>query len=75
MFWCSNCLNVSTRPRITFNKKGFCNACQWAEEKKFINWTKRQQLFKKILPKKKTINMIVLFLLAVEKMVLMLLIQ
>ncbi len=53
MFWCSNCLNVSTRPRITFNKKGFCNACQWAEEKKFINWTKRQQLFKKILPKKK----------------------
>ena len=34
MFWCKNCLNTSTRPRITFDKNGICNACQWAIEKK-----------------------------------------
>ena len=34
IFWCKNCLNASTRPRITFDKRGYCNACQWAEEKK-----------------------------------------
>ena len=34
IFWCSVCLNTSTRPRITFNDKGICNACLWTEEKK-----------------------------------------
>ena len=52
IFWCKNCLNASTRPRITFDKNGFCNACQWAEEKKKINWKKRQALLKKIFSKK-----------------------
>ena len=33
-FWCKNCLNMSTRPRITFDKRGWCNACQWMEDKK-----------------------------------------
>ena len=46
-------MNASTRPRITFDKNGFCNACQWAEEKKTINWKKRQSLLKKIFSKKK----------------------
>ena len=53
MFWCKNCLNTSTRPRITFDKKGFCNACQWVVEKKKINWSKRQSTLKKIFSKKK----------------------
>ncbi len=52
MFWCKNCLNTSTRPRITFDKKGLCNACQWAREKKKINWKSRQSLLKKIFKKK-----------------------
>ena len=52
MFWCKNCLNTSTRPRITFDKKGLCNACQWAREKKKINWKSRQSLLKKIFNKK-----------------------
>ena len=34
MYWCKNCLNTSTRPRITFDERGWCNACQWSEEKK-----------------------------------------
>ena len=37
IFWCNNCLNMSTRPRITFDHRGWCNACQWMEEKK--KWT------------------------------------
>ena len=41
IFWCSVCLNTSTRPRITFNNKGICNACLWTEEKKKINWDSR----------------------------------
>ena len=34
VFWCKNCLNMSTRPRIEFDNKCWCNACQWSEEKK-----------------------------------------
>ena len=34
IFWCKSCLNMSTRPRITFDKDGRCNACTWSEEKK-----------------------------------------
>lgn len=49
IFWCKNCLNMSTRPRISFDERGFCNACQWSEEKKILNWKKRQQFLKKIL--------------------------
>ena len=43
LFWCKNCLNMSTRPRISFDDKGWCNACQWMEEKKKINWKKRRK--------------------------------
>lgn len=39
----------STRPRITFNEQGICNACQWAEEKKTINWDERGSELKTIL--------------------------
>ena len=35
LFWCKSCLNNSLRPRITFDEKGWCNACQWMIEKKF----------------------------------------
>ena len=34
IFWCKNCVTMSTRPRITFDERGFCSACQWSEEKK-----------------------------------------
>lgn len=43
IFWCKNCLNMSTRPRISFDEKGWCNACQWMEEKKTLNWAERQK--------------------------------
>ena len=40
--WCSNCLTMSTRPRITFDSRGWCNACVWTEKKKALDWKARQ---------------------------------
>lgn len=56
IFWCKNCLNMSTRPRITFDERGFCNACQWAEEKKRMDWTPRQKELKELLNKYRSYN-------------------
>ena len=39
--WCTNCLNMSTRPRISFDHRGWCNACQWMETKKSLDWRAR----------------------------------
>ena len=49
--WCSNCLNMSTRPRIEFDERGWCNACQWGEEKKHLDWEARQNELTTILEK------------------------
>lgn len=51
--WCKNCLNASTRPRITFDERGWCNACQWMEEKKTIDWNKRQEQLVSLIDKHK----------------------
>lgn len=42
---------MSTRPRIAFDARGFCNACQWMEQKKVINWSERQLKFEQLLNK------------------------
>ena len=49
IFWCSTCLAMSTRNRISFDKKLRCNACQWAEEKKKLNWDTRKKYLLEIL--------------------------
>ena len=54
--WCSKCLSMSTRPRITFDKNGVCNACQWSQNKKILNWKERISKLKKILDKEKSKN-------------------
>src|SRR3990167_9651370 len=43
IFWCNHCLNMSTRPRISFDERGWCNACQWMEEKKTLDWGVREK--------------------------------
>ena len=43
IFWCKNCLNMSTRPRITFDSRNWCNACQWTEEKTTMDWRPREK--------------------------------
>lgn len=49
--WCSQCLSMSTRPRITFDERGWCNACRWMERKKSLNWTSRQTELEQLLDK------------------------
>ena len=49
VFWCNNCLNMSTRPRISFDSRGWCNACQWMEEKKTLDWGPRQKELEALL--------------------------
>lgn len=56
IFWCKNCLNMSTRNRISFDEKGWCNACQWMEEKTSVNWSKRIKEFKEIIKSQKRSN-------------------
>lgn len=41
--WCSNCLTMSTRPRISFDERGWCNACIWKEKKKTLDWGERRK--------------------------------
>src|SRR5258708_22952671 len=41
LFRCKNCVMLSTRPRVEFDSRGWCNACAWAEEKKTIDWGER----------------------------------
>lgn len=54
IFWCKNCLNMSTRPRISFNENGWCNACQWMEEKKVMDWAPRKKQLDELLKKNKS---------------------
>lgn len=51
IFWCASCLNMSTRPRIEFDARGFCNACRWSEEKKTLDWGRRQEELQALLDK------------------------
>ena len=56
VFWCSHCLNMSTRPRISFDSRGWCNACQWMEEKKTLDWSPRQKELEAVLDKYRSRN-------------------
>jgi len=49
--WCTNCLTMSTRPRITFDARGWCNACVWSEKKRTLNWDERQVELESLLDK------------------------
>jgi len=49
--WCSSCLSMSTRPRITFDERGFCNACRWMEKKEFVDWSYREKQLTDLLDK------------------------
>ncbi len=49
--WCSNCMAMSTRPRISFDDRGWCNACVWMEMKKSLDWESRSLELKNLLDK------------------------
>lgn len=56
LFWCSSCLNMSTRNRIEFDEHGRCNACVWSEEKENFNWSGRQDELQNLFKKHKNKN-------------------
>ena len=50
--FCKKCTMSNQRPRITFNKKGICSACQFSEfKKKKINWKIREEHLLRMLDK------------------------
>jgi len=55
MHICKKCIQPDTRPKIFF-KDGICGACLWEEEKKGIDWEKREKELQDIadLAKKKS---------------------
>ncbi len=55
-FRCKNCVMVSTRPRISFDSKGYCSACQWTEKKKNIDWKIREKKLRNLINKHKKSN-------------------
>lgn len=54
--YCTSCLMPHTRPRITFQPDGECNACYWAKEKKTINWKERWQKLESLCDKYRNKN-------------------
>lgn len=53
IFWCSTCLNPSTRPRLEFNSHGRCSACLWHDLKPSIDWVARQEQLHELLSQAK----------------------
>ncbi len=45
---------MSTRPRISFDENGNCNACTWVKEKKKINWDSRKKELIELIKKTKS---------------------
>lgn len=48
---CSTCLALETRPRISFDEEGRCNACVWAAQKKTLDWGSRNDELLRLLEK------------------------
>ncbi len=42
---------MSTRPRITFDERGWCNACRWMEKKLTLDWASREKELETLLDK------------------------
>lgn len=52
VFYCKRCVVSNQRPRITFDEKGICSACRYAERKRQeINWGERENELKALLGK------------------------
>ena len=47
---------MSTRPRIEFDDRGWCNACQWMEQKGSMDWEPRKQELIRLLDRFRSKN-------------------
>jgi len=54
MKYCKKCVTPDTRPRVSLDENGVCNACRYAEKKKTINWDARKKEFESILNKSRS---------------------
>jgi len=50
---CKKCILPSTKPDIQFNEEGICSGCLAHEDRKKIDWKKREQEFKELILKYK----------------------
>ena len=48
MRYCKKCVQPDTRPGLKFDESGVCYACKFAEERKNIDWSKREKELKSI---------------------------
>jgi len=49
MRYCTRCVIPDTRPHITFDREGVCNACRAHETKSQIDWAQREQAFRAVV--------------------------
>jgi N-acetyl sugar amidotransferase len=49
MTYCARCLTPSTRPNITFDEQGVCNACRSHALKPKIDWSQRERAFREVV--------------------------
>lgn len=49
MRYCTRCITPSTRPNITFDGNGVCNACVAHASKREIDWTGREATFREVV--------------------------
>ena len=55
--YCTKCLMPETRPRISFNEDGICNACSWSEEKRTtVDWGARWKRLEELCDRYKKRN-------------------
>ena len=56
MKYCKKCLFPDTKPQLTFNENGICDACINAEHKETIDWDARKKELRQILEKYRNKN-------------------
>ena len=58
--WCKKCVISNQRPRIIFDENGICSGCKNNENKKLIDWTKREKELIELLDKHENAKMVIL---------------
>tara|TARA_B100000029_G_scaffold516748_1_gene633634 strand:- start:9421 stop:10560 length:1140 start_codon:yes stop_codon:yes gene_type:complete len=54
MIYCKNCVLPDTKPDLSFDEKGICNACNNFKNRENIDWDKRKEEFLSLIEEYKT---------------------
>jgi N-acetyl sugar amidotransferase len=49
IIFCKRCLTPNSRPRVSFDSEGVCNACLYSDQKAQIDWGARRQEFQDLI--------------------------